>query len=68
VSKSHRTIAAKLTAELNIHPEGPVSTKLSDESFTNPTSTVELQLLNVWLLKTRLKGEKYGVMIIKPGA
>jgi len=47
MSKNHRTTAAKLTAELNIHPEDPVSTMHSDESFTNPTSTVELQLLNI---------------------
>jgi hypothetical protein len=30
------------TAELNIHLADPVSTKLSDVSFTNPTSTVGL--------------------------
>jgi hypothetical protein len=47
LSKSHRTAAAKLTAELNIHPEDPVSTKQSDKGFKNPTSTVELQLLNI---------------------
>jgi transposase len=40
VSKNHRTTAAKVTAELNIHPEDSVSTKQYDESFTNPTSTV----------------------------
>jgi hypothetical protein len=27
MSKNHRTTAAKVTAELNIHPEDPVSTK-----------------------------------------
>jgi hypothetical protein len=47
VSKNHRTAAAKLTAELNVHTEDPVSTEQSDESFTNPTSTVEVQLLNI---------------------
>ena len=36
--------------------------KQSDESFTNRTSTVQLKLLNVWLLKTRLKDEKNGVI------
>jgi hypothetical protein len=30
------------TAELNIHVEDAVSTKLSDMNFTNPTSTVGL--------------------------
>jgi hypothetical protein len=47
VLKNHRTTAAQVTAELNIHLEDPVSTKLSDMSFTNPTSTVGLQLLNL---------------------
>ena len=41
--------------------------KQSDESFTNRTSTVQLQLLNLWLLKRTLKGENDRVMIIKPG-
>jgi hypothetical protein len=35
------------TAELNIHPEDPVSTKTVYVSFTNPTSSVGLQLLNL---------------------
>jgi len=39
--------AAKVTAELSVHPEDPISTKKSDENFKNPTSTVELQLLNL---------------------
>jgi transposase len=40
VSINHRTTAAQVTAELII-PQ-----KLSDLSFTNPTSTVGLQLLS----------------------
>jgi hypothetical protein len=40
--------------------------KQSDESFTNPTSVVEVQLLSLWLQKTMLQGGKDGVMI-KPG-
>jgi transposase len=43
-SKNHRTTAAQVTAELNIHLEGPVPTKLSDVSVTDPTSAVRLQL------------------------
>jgi hypothetical protein len=35
------------TAELNIHLEDPVSTKAFNVSFTNPTSMVEVKLLNV---------------------
>jgi hypothetical protein len=66
--KNRRTAAAKVTAKLSIHFEDPFPQKQSDESFTNPISTVELQLLNISLLKIRLKGEKDRVMIIKPGA
>jgi transposase len=46
VSKHHRTTAAQVREELNIHPEYPIFT-MSDVSFTNPTSTVGLQLLNL---------------------
>jgi len=45
VSINHRSTTAKVTAELNIHLEGRFHKKQSDESFTNPTSMVELQLL-----------------------
>jgi transposase len=47
VLKNHRTTAAQVTSELNIHLEDPVSKKLSNVSFTNPTSTMELRLLNL---------------------
>jgi len=67
VSGNHRTTAAKVTAELDIHLADHVSTKQSDESFTNPASSVELQLLNLRLLNKTLKGEKDGVMVMKPG-
>jgi hypothetical protein len=43
VSKNHRTTAAQVTAELNIHLEDPVS----DMRFTNSTSMAGLQLLNL---------------------
>ena len=41
--------------------------KQSDENFTDPASTVELKLLNLWLQKTTVKGEKDGVTIMKLG-
>ena len=47
VSKNLTTTAANVTAGLNIHLEDPDSTKLFDDVFTNPTSTVQLQLLNL---------------------
>ena len=46
VSISHRSTAAKVTAELNIHLED-FPLKWSDKSFTNPASMVEVQLLNL---------------------
>ena len=65
-SKIHKTTAAKVRTGLfvlkTMFPQKPY-----DESFTDPTFTVELQLLNLCLLKTTLEGEKDGVMIIKPG-
>jgi hypothetical protein len=47
VTKNHRTTAANVTAELNIHLGRLFPQKQSDKSFTNPTSIVELQLLNL---------------------
>jgi hypothetical protein len=41
--------------------------KLSDMSFTNPTSTVGLQVLNLWLQNVMLRCVNNGVMTIKPG-
>jgi hypothetical protein len=41
--------------------------KLSDMSFTNPTSTVGLQLLNLRLLKVMLSCVNDGATTIKPG-
>jgi hypothetical protein len=46
VYKNHRTTAANMTVELIVHLEDPFSTQAVDESFTNLTSTVDLQLLN----------------------
>jgi hypothetical protein len=40
--------------------------KLSDVSFTNPTSTVGLQLLNLWLLWVMLRCVNDGVTNVKP--
>jgi hypothetical protein len=44
--KNHRTTAANMTVELIVHFEDPVSTQAVDESFTNLTTTVGLQLPN----------------------
>jgi hypothetical protein len=45
VFKNHST-AAKVAAEPNIHLGRLFPQKQSDKSFTNPTSIVQLQLLN----------------------
>jgi transposase len=48
ISRNQRTAAVWVTAELNIHLEEVVSTKaVRRKSFTNPTSMIGLQLLNL---------------------
>jgi transposase len=48
ISRNHRTTAAQEIAEVKIYLEYPVSTKVSDVSFTNPAQTTAgLQLLNL---------------------
>ena len=37
------------------------------QNIIDPTPTEELQLLHLWLLKTKLKGQKMVYMITKPG-
>jgi hypothetical protein len=64
VSKNHRTTAAQVRAELNIHLEDPVSTEVS---FTNPTSTAGLQLIHFGLLTVMLRCINDCVTTIKPG-
>jgi hypothetical protein len=66
-TSSAKRNSGRKPAELNIHLEDHFHKKESDENFTNPSSMVELQLLNLLLLKTVLSGEKDGVMITKPG-
>jgi hypothetical protein len=47
VPKNHRTVAAQVTAALNIHLKTLFAQKLFYMSFTNPTSTAGLELLNL---------------------
>jgi hypothetical protein len=58
LSKSHRTTAAKVTVELSIYLGEPVSTKTVRQELHNPTFTVQLRLLNLHLLKAKLKAKK----------
>jgi hypothetical protein len=69
VQKGHKTTAAQVTGQQNwifilktLFPQ-----KLSDMSFTNPTSTVGLQLLNLWVPKVMLRCVNNGVTTIKFG-
>jgi hypothetical protein len=61
VLKNRTTTAVQVTVGLNIRIETPCPQKLSNVSFTNPTSTVGLQLLNLELLKVILKCVNDGV-------
>jgi hypothetical protein len=48
ISRNQRTAAVWVTAELNIHLEVALSTEaVRRKSFTNPTSMIGLQLLNL---------------------
>jgi hypothetical protein len=66
-SKNHRTTAAQVTEKLHTHLEDPVFTKTAQSEFTNPSSTVQLQLLNFRLLEVMLRCVIDGALTIKPG-
>ena len=67
VSKNQRNTAAKVTAELSIHLEDPVSTKtIGQELHKSNISSRAAIAISLWLLKTMLKGLKDGVIIIIP--
>jgi hypothetical protein len=69
VSKNHRTTAAQVTGQQNwiFILKTLFQQKLSDVSFTNPTSTVWLKLLNLWLLKVMLSCINDCITTIKSG-
>jgi hypothetical protein len=67
MSKNHSNTAAEVTAELSIQLEDPVSTKMDWWELQKSNSHGSAEMLNLWLLKTTLKGEKDGEMTIKPG-
>jgi hypothetical protein len=66
VSKYYRTTAARWQRKSVFILKTLFPHKQSNESVTNPTSMVQLQLQNLLLLKMMLKAEKYDVFI-KPG-
>jgi hypothetical protein len=69
VSKKTHNYCSKVEEgqELNAQHETLFTQKLSDVSFINPTSTVGLQLLNLWLLKVMLRCICAGGTTINPG-
>jgi hypothetical protein len=69
VFEDHKITAEKVKAELNIHLEDPVSKKKKSPTRASqiPTCTVQLKLINLWLLKTKLRRKKWA-MIINPGS
>jgi hypothetical protein len=67
VCKNQNYCSKRQQQNLIFNLKTPFPQKQPDKSFTNPMSIVELELLNLWLLKTTLQDEKGGVMIIKPG-
>jgi len=64
VSKHHRTATAKVTAELSIHPEDPVSTKIVRRELQR--SNIHCRDAVAKPLITDNKDEKDGLIIIKP--
>jgi hypothetical protein len=55
------------TTKLNIQLEDLFPQKLSDVSFTDPTSTVGIQSINLWSLKVMLRCVNDGVTTVNPG-
>jgi predicted transcriptional regulator len=58
VSKTKRTAAPKVTAELNIHLKTLLPQKQSDESFTDPTSTEQPAIVNSLITENKAKRRK----------
>jgi transposase len=67
VSKNHRSTAAKVTAELNIHLEGPVSTKTTRRELQRSSIHGRVAIAEPLITQNNAKSEKDGVFIIKPG-
>jgi hypothetical protein len=67
VSENHTTTAAKVTAELNIHLEDHVSTKTVRRQFHKSSILGRAAIAKPPITEKTQKGERDGVMIIKPG-
>ena len=66
VSKNHRTTVQKVTAELNIHPEDPVSTKAVRRELHKSNIHGRAAIAKILITENSTKIQRYGVMIIKP--
>jgi hypothetical protein len=67
VSKNHLTAAEKVTAELNVHLEDPVSTKRVRRKFHRSTIHGRSAIANSLITENSKKSYKDGVVITKPG-
>jgi hypothetical protein len=67
VSKNEITTAAQVTEQQTSWRPCLHKTVRRDVSFINPTSTVGMHLLNLWLLQVMLRCVNSGVTTTKPG-
>jgi hypothetical protein len=68
LSKNHRTAAANVTTELNIHRKHRVSTQTVRRDFHKSIIHGRAAIAKHLITENKAKGEKDGVMTIKPGA
>jgi len=66
VSRNHRTTARKVTAELGIHLEDPVSTKTVRRELHKSNIHGKASIDKILTTENSTKRQIYGVMIIKP--
>jgi hypothetical protein len=66
VSKNLRTTAPKVTAELSIHLEDPVSIKTVRRELHKSNIHGRAAIAKILITENSNKRQRYGVMIIKP--
>jgi hypothetical protein len=66
-SKNHRNAAAKVTAELNVHLEDPVSTTRVRGKIHRSNIHRRSAIATPLITEKTVKGDKDGVVIIEPG-
>ena len=66
MSKNLRTTAPKVTAELSIHLEDHVSTKMVQRELHKSNIHGTATIAKILFTENNTKRQRYGVMIIKP--